>query len=254
MAKSRLKSQTLRNPGQSLDEKIERAINEEFLGYYILATTLWVFTVIEWGAKTFHLPRAPGAFALAAAAATGLCVRQFFKTRAQVRLDRKGRDGEREVAEILDDLKRLGAHVLHDIPNEEGNVDHVVISKRGIFVIETKNWSKPDKVWEMDFDGAKIHIPTRKADAAPIVQCRAQVSDIRTLLKESTANDFPVRGVVVFLDWYVKRTPSAQGADIWVLNPKELAGWMRRESVVLNDSDVSMAVLHLKQYVKKLAA
>ena len=48
----------------------------------------------------------------------------------------------------------------------------MVSSKRGIFVIETKNWSKPDKVWEMDFDGEKIHIPTQKADAAPIVQYR----------------------------------------------------------------------------------
>jgi hypothetical protein len=254
MAKSKLKSQTLRNPGQSLDEKIDRAINEDFLGYYILAATLWVITLLEWTAKAFHWPRIPGAFALAAAAATTLCVWKFFKTRRQVRHDRQGRDGEREVAEILDELKQVGAQVLHDIPGEEGNVDHVVVSTRGIFVIETKNWSKPEKVWEMHFDGEKIHIPTRKADAAPIVQCQAQVSDIRTLLKDSTSKDFPVRGVVVFLDWFVKRTPSARGADIWVLNPKELAGWMRREPVVLSDSDASMALLHLKQYIKKLAA
>ena len=40
MAKSKLKSQTLRNPGQSLDEKIDRTINDDFLGYYILAATL----------------------------------------------------------------------------------------------------------------------------------------------------------------------------------------------------------------------
>ena len=92
------------DPGQSLDEKIDRAINDDFLGYYILAATLWVFTVIECGAKTFHWPRAPGAFrrrgrhrALRA---------EILQNRAQVRLDRKGRDGEREVAEILDDLKR----------------------------------------------------------------------------------------------------------------------------------------------------
>ncbi len=64
----------------------------------------------------------------------------------------------------------------------------------------------------------------------------------------------PVRGVVVFLDWYVNRTPSARGSDIWVLNPKELAGWIRRERETLSDADVAMATLHLKQYVKKLAA
>jgi hypothetical protein len=39
-----------------------------------------------------------------------------------------------------------------------------------------------------------------------------------------------------------------------VLNPKELAGWIRKEPEILSDSDVAMATLHLKQYVKKLAA
>ena len=58
----------------------------------------------------------------------------------------------------------------------------------------------------------------------------------------------------VFLDWYVNRTPSARGSDIWVPNPKELAGWIRRERETLSDADVAMATLHLKQYVKKLAA
>ena len=82
---------------------------------------------------------------------------------------RQDRDGERKVAEILDALNQVGAHVLHDIPGEEGNVDHVVVSTCGIFVIETKNCSKSDKVWEMHFDGEKIPIPTRKPGAAPIV-------------------------------------------------------------------------------------
>jgi hypothetical protein len=41
------------------------------------------------------------------------------------------------------------------------------------------------------------------------------------LLRDSTSKAFPVRGVVVFLDWHVKRKPAARGADIWVLNPKE---------------------------------
>lgn len=216
-------SQTLRNPGQSLDERIDHTINDDFMGYYILAATLWVITTLEWFGKALNWPRAPGAFAIAAAAATALCAWKFFRTRAQIRHLRQGRDGEREVAEILDDLKQVGAQVLHDIPGEEGNVDHVVICTRGIFVIETKAWSKPDNVWEMHFDGETIHIPTRLPDSAPIIQCKAEVSDMMTLLKESTSKNYPVRGVVVFLDWFVKRKPSARGSDIWVLNPKELA-------------------------------
>ena len=53
-----------------------------------------------------------------------------------------------------------------------------------------------------------------------------------------------MRGVVVFLDWFVNRKAGALGAEIWVLNPKELAGWIRREPEVLSEADVAMATLH----------
>lgn len=127
---------------------------------------------------------------------------------------RKGRDGEREVAEILDEIKRHGATVLHDIPGDQGNIDHVMICTHGIFVVETKSWSKPKNVWAMDFDGERIHIATRAPDAAPIVQCKAEVGDIKSFLRKSTSKALPVRGVVVFLDWFVSRRAGARGAEI----------------------------------------
>ena len=214
----------------------------------------YAVALVEWLAKALNAPREPGVYAVVAGVATAWCVRKFIQTKRRVRNLKKGRDGERQVAELLDELKRHGDHVLHDIPGEKGNVDHVVIGTRGIFVVETKAWSKPDKVWQMDFDGEHIHIATRTPDAAPIIQCKAEVASIKALLRESTSKLFPVRGVVVFLDWFVNRTPSARGSDIWVLNPKELAGWIRREPESLSAADVAMATLHLKQYVKKLAA
>jgi len=254
MAKLKPNSQPLRNPGQSIDEEIERVIHDEFLAYYVLALVLWVMAAFEWAAKALHWPRLPGVYAIAAAGATAFCTVQLIRTKRRVKNLKKGRDGERDVAEILDELKREGANVLHDIPGEKGNIDHVVICSRGIFVVETKTWSKPENVWEIDFDGERIHIPTRVPDAAPIVQCKAEVGDIKSLLKESTSMTFPVRGVVVFLGWFVNRKLGARDAGIWVLNPKELAGWIRREPDILSAADVAMATLHLKQFVKRLAA
>jgi hypothetical protein len=208
----------------------------------------------EWAAKALHWARLPGLYAILATGATEFCTVQFIRTKKRVKNLKKGRDGEGDVAEILDELKCQGANVLHDIPGEKGNIDHVVICSRGIFVVQTKAWSKPENVWEMDFDGECIHIATRAPDAGPIVQCKAEVGDIKSLLKESTSKALPVRGVVVFLDWFVNRKPGARGAEIWVLNPKELGGWVRRESDILSAADVAMATLHLKQFVKKLAA
>jgi hypothetical protein len=255
MAKTpKLKSQSLRHPGQSLDEEIERVIHDDFMTYFVLALVLWGIASFEWIGKQAHWPRIPGIYAVVAFAASAFCVIQFIRTKKRVKNLKKGRDGERDVAEILDELKQHGAEVLHDIPEEQGNVDHVIICSRGIFVIETKAWSKPEKVWEMYFNGTHIEIPTRAPDEAPIVQCKAETASIKSLLRDSTSKTYPVRGVVLFLDWYVKRRPAARGSDIWVLNPKELAGWIRKEPEILSDDEVAMATLHLKQYVKKLAA
>jgi len=172
MAKtSKLKSQTLRNPGQSLDEEMDRAVSVDFMGYYLVAATLWVIAGLEWLARFLNYPRSPAAYAIAALIATVLCVVMFVRTKQRVQNLKRGRDGEREVAEMLDELKRHDTCVLHDIPEEKGNIDHLVICRRGIFVIETKNWSKPDKVWEMQFDGERIHIANRAPDPAPWRRC-----------------------------------------------------------------------------------
>jgi hypothetical protein len=53
----------------------------------------------------------------------------------------KGAAGEESVAEILKVLEKEYL-VMHDVklPGEKGNIDHVVIGRTGIFVIETKNY------------------------------------------------------------------------------------------------------------------
>jgi len=52
---------------------------------------------------------------------------------------RSGAEGEEKVAEILGTL--VDCRVLNDIvlPGEKENIDHVVLSRRGVFVVETKN-------------------------------------------------------------------------------------------------------------------
>ena len=42
------------------------------------------------------------------------------------------RDGEKLVAEGLQELIKQGATVLHDIQGDKFNIDHVVVSKNGI--------------------------------------------------------------------------------------------------------------------------
>ena len=41
----------LRNPGQSLEQRIDRVINDDFMGYFILPASLWLIAILEWFAK-----------------------------------------------------------------------------------------------------------------------------------------------------------------------------------------------------------
>jgi hypothetical protein len=53
----------------------------------------------------------------------------------------RGLDGERQVAEILNELQERGFKIREHIDTGFGDVDHVVIGPTGVFAVETKNWS-----------------------------------------------------------------------------------------------------------------
>ena len=48
MAKLKPKAQSLRNPGQSIDEEIDRVIHDDFMTFFVLALVLWVIAYFEW--------------------------------------------------------------------------------------------------------------------------------------------------------------------------------------------------------------
>ncbi len=244
------KAKFLRNPGQSLDEQIDHLVNDKFLGFFLFAAMFWVFAAMEWVAELTNRPRLPGIYAIAAACFTAVAAYQFWRIRRSVRNLKQGRDGEREVAELLETLKQDGAQVIHDVPGNEFNLDHVVICTRGIYAVETKNWSKSKNRSRIEFDGQRITMSGQTSVHDPVAQCRAQVSWVQGLLKSSTSKRLPVRGVVVFPGWWVEQLPAARGADLWVLNPKALGAWIAREPEILNESDAAMATLHLQQYVR----
>ena len=98
---------------------------------------------------------------------------------------KKGRKGEREVAKILSQLPDSEYSVINDLTlqNEHGSVqiDHIVISLYGIFVIETKNYSgwimggeKADQ-WIKNMFGHKYYFynPIKQNDAHISVLARA---------------------------------------------------------------------------------
>jgi hypothetical protein len=85
--------------------------------------------------------RQAGLAGLAIAALVGWRLR--FRPSEQVTAWRRGADGERRTARLLDRLTRDGFVVFHDlaVPGSPANVDHLVIGPSGVFVIDSKQWT-----------------------------------------------------------------------------------------------------------------
>lgn len=116
---------------------------------------------------------------------------------------RKGKMGERIVAQELTRLKRKETVVLNDIllPASEGRtsqIDHLVISTRGIFLIETKSHaggitgSEHTQYWTQYLGGRKQRIYN------PILQNRGHIRSLQRLLPEVDKSLF--NSVIVFTE------------------------------------------------------
>ena len=70
------------------------------------------------------------------------------RLQARARRYREGAVGERATADVLDGRSGDGWLVLHDlaIAGSKANIDHIVVAPGGVFVVDSKNWSRAPKV------------------------------------------------------------------------------------------------------------
>ena len=248
--RSPLKDRPLRNPGQSLDEEIQRVIDEQAMAPYAAIVMLWTVALIEWFAVWRNLPRQPWVFTATALVGTAWLILHIVRLRRKVRALKLGRDGERAVGQFLDGLREGGARIFHDVPAEGFNLDHVVISTHGIFVVETKTINKPSAYAKVIYDGERVTVAGHSPDRDPVKQAAAEANWLRQLLKQSTGRDFPVRGVVVYPRWWIEQTNKDRPREVWVLEPKALPRFIENAPAVISAEDVAMAAYHLSRYVR----
>jgi hypothetical protein len=248
-SQSPLKEKPLRLAGESLDREIDKWVNEKALGALFVAACLSMAAYLEWYGFLTHAPRRPVLFTVVAVAAVIFSGWRIWSIRGRVRQLRLGRDGERVVGQFLERLHEGGGQVYHDIPGEGFNLDHVVISRHGIYAIETKTFSKPWPTATILVDGDTLSVAGRVPDRNPIEQVTAAARWLEHKLKESTGKRFAVRGVVVFPGWFVaQRSPRG---NVWVLEPKMLPGFIEQEPASIAPADVALAAFHLSRYVRE---
>jgi hypothetical protein len=146
-----------------------------------------------------------------------------------------GAHGEEVLGRRLDNLVGQGAHVLHDrrIPQSRANIDHMVVSSAGVFVIDAKRYK--DKKIALRVEGGLIRARTETLTVGSSNQTKlvsgvqGQVDRVKTALASAGVAGVPVTGILCFIegDW-----PLFGGdfttAGVMVLWPKKAIEVVRR--------------------------
>jgi len=246
--RSPLKDKPLRYAGQSVDEQIEDKVLN-LLQWYLISGFAIFIAISEW-VRFFH-PSAPHPISdtVIAAVLTGFSAYKIFMGMKEISRLKMARDGEKLVAEGLQEMIKQGATVLNDIQADKFNIDHVIVSKNGIYLIETKTFSKPAKKdAKISFDNEHVFADGFLIDRNPIQQAKALTKWLQELLMQSTGIKFAIRPVVLFPGWFIE--PMKRGQEVWILNPKALPTFISNESITLKDTDVHLVAFHLSRYVR----
>ncbi|MCL5428218.1 MAG: NERD domain-containing protein [Chloroflexi bacterium] len=175
---------------------------------------------------------------------------RLYKAWYKVQDYRLGRDGEQQVGHQFERLRKNGMEVFHDIVAENFNVDHVLISNKGIFVIETKTFRKPEKAnQKIHFDGQHVFRNDRLIVPNPVLQARWNAQWLKRLLKEYTGENFKIKPVVVFPGWFVETKGNLKNNDVWALNPEQLQAFISYEPDVLNQTEINLIASHISRYI-----
>ncbi len=249
-SRSPLKDKPLRYVGQSADEAIDDLLNEKVFLSFVLIVVLAISVTLEWMRYFTPATHPPVLITVIFVLTSAFYIYRIYKQVGKFKRLKLGRDGERAVGQYLESLRESGCHIFHDIVGKNFNVDHVVISSKGIFVIETKTYSKPSMGKStITFDGQRILINSKESKTDIITQVKAASSHIKEILKSSTGKDFEPFPVILFPGWYVEGEGNKKG-KIWVLEPKAFKKFVDRQTVKLSADDVALASYHLSRHIR----
>lgn len=231
-----------RQAGESLRERLDRLCLEK-VGFFGLLTLMY-FLLFVYDLARHLIDAKPTPWFWLGVTMTCLVVtlhnRRTF--RSTIKSHEQGFRGERAVGELLEDLRKDGYRVFHDIDTRgRGNIDHVLIGPAGIFAIETKTITKPrDRAAQIMFQGDRLLIAGRNpadfGDRDPTGQAWASATCLRDMLKACTGKRAIVRPVLLYPGWMVIERPDF---EVLVLNPKRLYAFLRTSDRVLTTEDVN---------------
>ena len=214
-------------PGQQLMARVtdhgDEMVFATMLMYFSIPLMLcaWAINRVQWANVRFGFTEA--LFALAAAILFLLGLRSFIRHWDDRNKARDGLVAEQMTGQLLNRLIGPNCIVAHDLPCDGFNIDHIVITPRAVYAVETKSFRKPrgstdDSHYKVSFDGEALQFPDW-SDNAPIVQARRQAQWLARYLRESLGRDIPVIPAVALPGWYIARTELSKQSDVRVFTP-----------------------------------
>jgi hypothetical protein len=251
---------SLRYPGQSIQYMLDDGVTDITIRIMIISSFFLV------AMQTWNLYLTPSnlqfqAWAMtviAFAIAVVLIPSSILKYRNMKRL-REARNGERIVAEHLNQLIGDGYTVFHDLPcgfkkNKKMlfNIDHVLVGKKGIFAVETKTMRKvKGKQDRLEFDGQHIVRFGKPLKDDPIAQAERQAQWLKHELAETTGKHFDITPVVTFPGWYiVRKTPPKQILVLSTPTIEVLRSILAKRDERLTDDDVALVKHRIKMQIQ----
>ena len=129
---SPIKDLPLHNPGQSLEAELNRFIDDDLMGWGVIGAVTAGLIVMEWCRWFFAIGPSPGMFTAVGLIAIVVVTIRFRSGRRYVHRLRLGLGGERAVGQYLQNaLLRNGYWVVHDVCEDNYNIDHVLIGPGG---------------------------------------------------------------------------------------------------------------------------
>lgn len=226
---------TPRPPGWSLQTKISEL--EENQSIYV--TLLVASGGLAGFLRFLGLPLTPSIIICAVGATIGIA--QLYRLMPTYSNYKLGLMGEQAVGAILNTLSHETIQVFHDYQIKETgrkpwNIDHIVVSPEGVFLIETKTRRKlrgksnsGQDGHRVKFDGKLLHFPFG-VDHYGLKQAKRSAEWLSKELSSSVGEHIPVKPLLALPGWMVER--NGRG-EVHVMNEKELLGYFKRPKQVI---------------------
>ena len=181
-------------------------------------------------------------------------VLRAFRNLEEVRNVRLGLRGEQAVAEALHEAADAGYRIFHDLQTDRcGNLDHIAVGARGVFVIETKarrrrgsRNKKPEHV--VTYDGKGLEFPCGY-DSETIPQAERNARWLAEFLSKRTAEPVAVDVVVAIPGWYVE---TKGNFSVKVMNAGYLVKYLRGQGTKLEAAQVQRIIAALDDKCRDL--